>query len=84
VNPEGQFVLNQTSVEFLISRKGSQREALLKALRRLAANPTQPGDFLVKDDAGRDVSIKRFGKFMITYWNDSYVHELRVLRIEAL
>ena len=81
---EGQFVLNQSSVEFLISRKGAQREALLKALRKLAANPNQLGDFTAKDDTGRDISIKRFGRFMITYWNDSYVRELRVLRIEPI
>ena len=75
-------MLNETSVEFLIACKTAQRAFLLRTLHDLAANPSQQGDYLAKDDTGRTVRIKQAGRYLITFWNDSFVRELRVINIE--
>lgn len=77
-----QFVLNQTSVQFLISLRGRRREQLVRALDALANDPMQKGDFEVNDDTGRRVQVKAVGRFMITFWPDVWVQELRVINIE--
>ena len=82
MNPEWQFVLNETAVGFLIACKVRQRDVLLKALQQIAANPYQRGDYEARDSAGRSVHIKQVEGFLITFWADSYANELRVICIE--
>ncbi|MBM3883754.1 MAG: hypothetical protein FJ387_29285 [Verrucomicrobia bacterium] len=79
-----QFILNESSVEFLLACKARQREGLLKVLHGLAANPYQRGDYEGRDSTGRPVQITLAGGFLITFWADSYVEELRVIRIETV
>ena len=82
MNTEWQLVLNETAVGFLIACKARQRDVLLKALRQMAANPYQRGDYEARDSAGRSVHIKQIEEFLITFWADSFVNELRVICIE--
>lgn len=84
MNEDWQFILNESSVEFLLGCKARQREGLLKALRKLAANPHQLGDFEGCDSAGRPVHIILTSSFLVTFWLDSYVKELRVISIERV
>jgi hypothetical protein len=76
------LVLNQTSVEFLVGCGAKGRETLIKALEELAANPHQSGEWVAKDSTGRPVQIKHAHGFLITFWPDSFVKELRVIKIE--
>jgi hypothetical protein len=79
-----QFVLNESSVGFLLNCRLRQREALLKILQELLENPCQPGDYEARDSTGRPVQIKLAGGCFITYWLDNYVKELRVIKIERV
>ena len=82
MNAGWQFVLNQTSVHFLMSLRGRNRTHLIDRLERLAADPTQSGDFGTKDDTGRSIQIKAAGPFLISFWADPWAKELRVINIE--
>ena len=84
MSSDWQFVLNESSVGFLLSCKARQRESLIKALQQLAANPAQRGDYEGRDSTGRPICLKLIEGFFITYWCDNYVKELRVIRIERV
>ncbi len=77
-----QFVLNETSVNFLLGTRLRLREKLIHALQVIAADPMQKGDFVGKDDAGRTIQIKVAGSFLISFWPDTLVTEPRVINIE--
>jgi hypothetical protein len=78
------YVLNQTSVEVLLSARAAERSRLMQFLHSLAEDPGKHGDFNAQDDVGRTVQIKALGLFMITYWADHAVREVRVIRIERV
>jgi hypothetical protein len=82
VRPEWQYVLNETSLQFLLGCRLRERGQLVDALEKLARNPTQRGDWVAKDETGRAIQIKSVGRFLISYWADSFVKELRLINIE--
>jgi hypothetical protein len=84
VSSDWQFILNETSVEFLLTCKARQREKLINALQQLAANPAQREDYEGRDSTGRSICLKLIEGFFITYWCDHYVKEVRVIRIERI
>ena len=84
MSSDWQFVLNETSVEFLLTCKARQREKLINALQQLAANPGQREDYEGRDSTGRPICLKLIECFFITYWCDNYVKEVRVIRIERI
>ena len=77
-----QFVLNEASVHFLLALRARNRQRLLAALDALAASPLQKGDFEANDDTGRSVQIKVAGPFLVSFWADAFVKELRIINIE--
>ena len=82
MNDGWQFVLNETSLHFLLSLRARQRELVLAALESLAAHPLQKGDFIGQDDTARTIQIKVAGSFLISFWPDALVKELRIINIE--
>jgi len=66
----------------LLALKSSHRQQLIQALEALATEPLQRGDFEGKDAAGRSIQVKVAGSFLISYWPDTFVRELRVINIE--
>jgi hypothetical protein len=79
-----QFVLNETAVHFLLSLRTRERERLLSALEKLANDPMQKGNFQASDTAGRTIQISVAGNFLISYWPDALIKELRVINIEHI
>jgi hypothetical protein len=65
-----QFVLNETSVHFLLALRGRERLQLLKVLDALAEDPMQTGNFEAKDAVGRTIQIKVAGTFLIWIFMD--------------
>jgi hypothetical protein len=84
VSKDWQFVLNETSVHFLLSLQSHDRQKLLKVLEILADEPMQKGNFETKDATGRVIQIKAAGRFLISYWPDALIKELRVINIERV
>jgi len=82
VKQSWQFGLNESSLHFLLATNARHRQKLLSALEALAAEPLQKGDFEGTDDTGRLIQTKVAGPFLISFWPDIFVRELRVIRIE--
>jgi hypothetical protein len=77
-----EFTLNETSVHFLLGLRAREREKLIHALEAIADEPMQAGDFEGKDGTGRSIQFKVVGPFLISFWPDSFVRELRIINIE--
>ncbi|HTA31722.1 MAG TPA: hypothetical protein VK731_14605 [Candidatus Cybelea sp.] len=84
MKPEWEYVLNETSLQFLLSCRSRDRGQLVDALEKLTREPMQRGDWVAEDETGRPIQIKRIGRFMVSFWADSFVKELRLIKIERI
>jgi hypothetical protein len=84
VKSDWQYVLNETSVEFLLACRLRERTQLLKVIEELADNPSRKGDYEAKDKSGRPIEVMLAGQFLISYWSDHFVKELRIIKIERV
>ena len=73
----------KASSYFLTLPKRKQRR-LFDLLYRLAAYPSQPGDYDSVDEVGRKVQHLRAGALVVSFWADDAVRELRITDIEEL
>ena len=76
-----EFVLNQSSVEYILSLRPKERERILSSLAGLLDNPHRAPDFAERGASGRSYSVVICGPYSITYWLDPMIQELRVVRI---
>ena len=84
MSEEWKLVLDESCLHFFLSEKVSQRKILLQIFDRLKANPSQPVDFWERDDVGRPIRTKALSPFLISYWLDDSVKEIRILEIERV
>ena len=75
------YAVDDSVLEFFSSSRKREREQLLRIFTLLANDPFQNGDHVEKSASGRDLQVKRFGKWLITYWPDVPVTELRIVDI---
>jgi hypothetical protein len=71
--PEHIFVADDTVLKLFTERNRREREELLKIFHALAGSPYQLGEWRQKTKSGRDLQVKRFGKWLISYWLDEPV-----------
>ncbi len=81
---EWQLVFDEEAFRFVLARRGRERLVLFKGLDLLRADPYQPGDFELAERSGRMLSVRRARPFLITYWLDASVKEIRVINIELV
>ncbi len=81
MNDRWQYVISQTSFEFLTQCKTGKRQRIIAFLERLAANPYVRPHANRTDGTGRMISLLWFDGFEISYWLDHFVKEVRVLEI---
>jgi hypothetical protein len=79
--PEWKFVLDEQAFAVFCGARGGDRQTLLRAFTELRNHPLAEGVWRSRDDVGRDVRVVVFGKFLIHYWDDFLVKELRIVRI---
>ncbi|MBI4657232.1 MAG: hypothetical protein HY735_00020 [Verrucomicrobia bacterium] len=78
------LVLDEAAFQFLLSLPSGDRRRLLGAFEALRSNPHRQPDYFAKDSTGRTLSVWAARPFLITYWLDSFVSELRVVNIERV
>ena len=71
-------------IELIHSVKARERTAILAGLRWLLQNPNATGDWQTRGADGRDLEVKIFGRWQITYWLDSPGWELRVMGVKRI
>ena len=80
--PRWQVVFDRQPFDFYNACRPAERTRLRKAFAELEANPLATGVSERRDTTGRTVQVGAFGVFLIHYWDDYLVKELRIVRIE--
>ena len=78
------FVVDDAVVEFFTCRTKREREDLLKVFASLAAAPYQRGEWRQRTSSGRELQVKRFGPWLVRYWLDDPVLEVRIVDVEKV
>jgi hypothetical protein len=60
------------------------RDELLRIFDRLAADPFTRGDWIQKDNTGRECQVKRFGPWSVTFWPEHLTSQIHLIDIERL
>ncbi len=84
MNDAWRLVLDEDAFQFVLTRRLRERLVLFKALDSLKADPYQEGDFKIADRSGRTLCVRRARPFLVTYWLDAFVREVRVVEIELV
>ena len=71
-------------IEGLDAFTAKQRLEVFGIIRRLLQNPNASGDWQALAEDGRELEVKVFGRWQITYWLDSPVWELRVVEVQRI
>lgn len=66
------------------SAKKKDRIALLDYFEQLARHPSTETDWVVQDETGRPNYRAAVGRFLVTFWTDHAVREVRIVKIERL
>jgi hypothetical protein len=75
-------VVHGEAVKLLLACTARERQLLLRLLDQLESNPFRKGDFEVKDETGRMQQVTGVAGFLVTYYADHAVKEVRVTEIE--
>ena len=64
--------------------KKRERKALLDYFEQLARNPFTETEWIVKDATGRPNYRVAVRRFLVTFWSDHAVREVRIVKIERV
>jgi hypothetical protein len=84
MNSQYVFAADDSVVEFFSQCSKREREDLLRLFRSLADSPHQRGDWIQKGRSGREFQVKRLGRWLVTFWPDDPVLELRVVDVKKV
>jgi hypothetical protein len=84
MNPKHVYVADDSVMEFFTERNKREREELLKIFWALAESPYQKGEWLQKTKSGRELQVKRFGKWLVNFWLDEPVLEVRIVDVKKI
>ena len=68
----------------LVAVSRPQQRRLSVILDGLKAAPFRPGDFQQRDAAGRLHEVALIDVWLVTYWSDHAVRELRIVSLEQV
>lgn len=77
------FAVDGAVLEFFTTCSKRDRNRLLKIFDSLADDPFQKGDAL-KLGSGREMQVKRFEKWLVTFWLDDPVKEIKITDVLLL
>jgi len=78
------LVLDEAAFHFFTGLRSSERRKALGAFEQLKRNPQRTHDFGIRDATGRSLSVLVVRPFLITYWLDESVLEVRVVDIQRV
>ncbi len=78
------LVLDEDVMRFMIALSPAVRRRLVTLLEQLREHASDPEDFREQDATGRWLNVKAIRPFLITYWLDSPVDELRIVDIQRI
>jgi hypothetical protein len=81
---EHKFVVDDSVVEYFLERTKREREDLLRIFKSLAASPYQRGEWIQRTKLGREIQVKRFRSWIVRFWLDDPVREVRIVDVEKI
>ena len=84
MNPRHVYVADDSVMEFFTERNKRERDELLKIFRALAESPYQKGEWRQKTKSGRELQVKRFGQWLVNFWLDDPVLEVRIVDVKKI
>jgi hypothetical protein len=77
-------VLSSRALATLLSLTKKKQKQLADILFGLASTPTQPGDYRLPDDSGREIQYLLIGNYVTGYWPDHAMQELRIVEMDRI
>lgn len=84
MTPRHVYVVDDTVMQLFTEHSKREREDLLKFFKALAEDPYQQGEWRQKTKSGRELQVKRSGKWLVSYWLDDPVLEVRILDVKKI
>ena len=78
------YVADAVVLNFFCSCSQRDRRELIRIFESLGKSPHQPGAWIRRMVSTHDLSIKKFGRWLVTYWPDDPVREIRIVSVEKL
>ena len=78
------LVLDEAAFQCFVSSRATERRKLLSAFEELRADPQRHPDYQSNDATGRTLNVWANRPFLITYWLDSFVSEIRIVDIQRI
>jgi hypothetical protein len=75
------YVLSEAASEYAFRLPSAEQMRLARILRSLANTPNRPGDYLTTGDDGRIMQNLLVEDWVVTFWADHAVKELRVAEV---
>jgi hypothetical protein len=69
---------------FIVELPRAKQRNILALARTLAAQPFRVSDYVLRDDSGREIENISLGGWIISYWVDHAVKEVRIVDISEL
>ena len=82
--PKHTFVVDDAVMAFFHERNRRERDELLRIFKNLSDDPNQSGEWRQRAKSGREMKVKRFGKWLVTFWLDAPVLELRIVDVRRI
>jgi len=79
-----ELVLSEAAAMTLATASRPAQRKLAVILDEVKAAPFRPGDLQERDAQGRVNEVLVVGDWLVTYWPDHAVRELRVVRLEQV
>lgn len=81
---EYRLLIELDVLHFVLSRPVAERRFLIRMFEVLASDPYRRGDLHERTADGQMAQVLVIGKYLITYWADHAVKELRIIRTEII
>lgn len=79
-----ELVLSEPAAMTLANTPRSDQRKLTVILDNVKTMPFRPGDLQERDTHGRVNEVLVAGNWLVTYWPDHAVRELRIVRLERV
>jgi hypothetical protein len=81
MSPGYTYVLGEIACDFAFRLPPRERQRLAVACRMLARHPQRQGDYITRDDTGRVLQNLLIDDWVVTFWADHAVKEVRITEI---
>lgn len=77
-------VLSSQATQKLLGFSKKKQQELYRICYQLAQTPSQHGDYTQKDATGRSIQYLQLGSYVIGFWADHSVKEMRIIEISEI